>query len=107
MTSFETLKYYIRLIGLLENEPPNIKSTFFRRIFAFTTLTLYMMSSIWFLIFEAKTAEETFLSILAITGNSMGLFNYCIFLRYNFKVIQLFDDVDDIIEKRKRRAIIE
>lgn len=103
MSSFEALKYYIRLFGLLQTEPPNIKLTSFRRIFAWTSLTSFLVSSMWFFIFEAETAEETSLSALAITGGSMGLFKYCIFLRNISKVIRIFDDVDKIIEKSKRQ----
>lgn len=103
MTSFEALKYYIRLFGLLESEPPNIKFTTFRRFFALTTMTLFAVSSIWFFIFEAETPEETSLSVLAVTGASMGFFKYFVFLRDISKVTQVFDDVDDIIEKRKRQ----
>lgn len=102
MTSFEALKYYIRLFGLLESEPPNIKFTAISRFFALATMTLFMVSSIWFFIFKAETTEETSLSVLAITGGSMGLFKYSIFLRDISKVTQVFDDVDNIIAKRKR-----
>lgn len=102
MSSFAALKYYIRLFGVLGTEPPNISVTIFRRVFALTSLTSFMASSIWFFLFEARTAEENSLSVLAVTGTSMCLLKYSIFLRNISKVVQIFDDIDEIIEKRKR-----
>lgn len=102
--TLDNLKYFFRWFGVLQFESqPN------RRLIATILnwicsvfLFLYVLTTFWFFAFDAETFEDYSRSFFFFVTATLSVIWYAIYLMGKDKYADIFDDLDDIIEKSKK-----
>lgn len=99
--TLDTLKRNFRWLGILQfDSQPNrmiiaaILNCICGGLFGF-----YVLSNLWFFIFDAVTYEDYSRSFFFCLSSSLGALWYATYLMGKNKYADIFDDLDDIVEK--------
>lgn len=97
MKSFESLKFYLRLLGLWKSDTE--KHDLILNIMFFVFFFNFFVTSFWFFAFEAQNFIEYSKSFYYMTSALLSLSWYSIYIYQKISYAQVFSDLDQMIQK--------
>lgn len=100
----DTLKEHFLWLGILQfdAQPHRMFIAKALNVICAAILAFYISMPFWFLIFDAVTFEDYSRSFFFFMCGSLCASWYTIYLVCHRKYAEIFDDLDDIVEKSKR-----
>lgn len=104
--TLDTLKNLFRWLGILqfESQPNRMLFAKILSCICCVLFALYVLTTFWFFTFDAVTFQDYSRSFFFFLTASLSTVWYVIYLMGKDEYVNLFDDLDDIIEKSKRNG---
>lgn len=102
--TLDTLKYYFGWLGILSFDSQakhKLLATILQWIYC-GMFAIYVLTTSWFFAFEAVTFQDYSRSFFFVSIATLSTVWYATHVAYQDKYAQIFDDFDNIIERRKK-----
>lgn len=101
MEIFEKLQKHLRFLGIYNPKPSEKLKTILLNITSILLLFLYILSALWYFLFEEKSFRDFSLSFYIVMTALLNFFTYSTFLWQKSKFLRLLDDMKRVIQKRE------
>lgn len=110
MIGFNVVKSRLRILGIFDIRSPESLVhriiNIWYRAFVLILLILLMVSSSWFMMFEAKTFGDFASVVPIIAGGCIGLASHVSFLLDTSNIIQLINDLNRLVQSSEWKLLI-